>query len=66
MSPVYDLGITSSPTSFPLQQGSDNVEGVKETERRVQLLSDVLAFPVSENDYAEKERRAELRRFVLV
>ena len=66
MSPVRDLNTSSSFTSFPLQQASDNVEGVKEIERRVQSLSGVLASPVSENDYAEKGRRAELRRFVLV
>ena len=50
----------------PLQQTSDNVEGVKEIERRVQSLSGVLASPVSEDDYAEKGRRVELRRFVSV
>lgn len=31
----------------------------------MQSLSGVLASPVSEDDYAEKGRRAELRRFVL-
>jgi len=33
-------------------------------EQRVQLLSGLLASPVNENDDAEKERRAELQRFV--
>jgi hypothetical protein len=42
------------------------VEKVKKIERRVQSLSGVLASPVSEDDYAEKGRRVELRRFVLV
>jgi hypothetical protein len=39
---------------------------VKEIERRAQSLSSVLASPVSEGDYAEKGRRAEFRRSVLV
>ena len=39
---------------------------VKGIEQRVQSLSGVLAAPVSEDDYAEKWRRMELRRFVLV
>jgi len=39
---------------------------VKGIEQRVQLLSGVLAAPVSEGDYAEKGRRLELRRFVLI
>ena len=38
---------------------------MKEIERRVRSLSGVLASPVNENDYAEKGRRVELRRFVL-
>ena len=66
MSPVRNLNTSSSFAYFPFQQSSDNVEGVKEIERRVQSLSGVLASPVSENDYAEKGRRVELRRFVLV
>ena len=66
MSPVRNLNTSSSFACFPFQQSSDNVEGVKEIERRVQSLSGVLASPVSENDYAEKGRRVELRRFVLV
>lgn len=37
---------------------------MKGIERRVQLLSGLLASPVSEDDYAEKGRRVELRRFV--
>ena len=39
---------------------------MKEIKRRVQSLSGVLASPASEGDYAEKGRRVELRRFVLV
>jgi hypothetical protein len=50
---------------LPTQQTSDNAEGVKEIERRVNSLSGVLASPASEDDYAEKGRRVELRRFVL-
>ena len=42
---------------------ADNLMGLK---RRVQWLSGVLASPVGEDDYAEKGRRMELRRFVLV
>ena len=45
---------------------SDNGEKVKEIERRAQSLSDVLASPVSEDDYAEKGRRVVLLGFVLV
>ena len=37
-----------------------------EIERRVQSLSGVLASPVREDDYPEKGRRVELRRFVPV
>ena len=66
MSPVRNLNTSSSFACFPPQQSSDNVEGVKEIERRVQSLLGVLASPVSENDYAEKGRRVELRRFVPV
>ena len=33
--------------------------------RRVQWLFGVIASPVGEDDYAEKGRRVELRRFVL-
>jgi hypothetical protein len=43
---------------------SENAEKVKEIERRAYLLSGVLASPVSEDDYVEKERRVELLRFV--
>ena len=39
---------------------------MKEIEKRVQSLSGVLASPTSEEDYAEKGRRLELQRFVLV
>jgi len=41
------------------------VESVREIEQRVQSLSSTLASPVNEDDYAEKGRRVELRRFVL-
>lgn len=39
---------------------------MKDIERRVHLLSGVLASPVHEDDYAEKARRVELQRFVLL
>jgi hypothetical protein len=64
--PVREPNISSSFVRFSLQQTSDNAEKVEEIERRAQSLSGVLASPVSENDYAEKGRRVELRRFVLV
>ena len=38
---------------------------MKEIERRARSLSDVLASPVSEDDYAERGRRVELQKFVL-
>jgi len=41
----------------------DNVDSVREIGRRVESLSGTLASPVNEDDYAEKERRMELRRF---
>jgi hypothetical protein len=63
---IRDLNTFSSSTNFSLQQTSDNTQKVKEIERRVQSLSGVLASPISEDDYAEKGRRVELRRFVLV
>ena len=42
----------------------DNTENMKDMERRVQLLYGVLSSPVDGDDYAEKARRVELRRFV--
>jgi hypothetical protein len=57
---------SNTSLSFPLQQTSDNAENVNEIQRRVHSLSGVLASPVNEDDYAEKGRRVELRRFVLV
>jgi len=62
---VRDLNTSSSFSRFPLQQSSDNAEGVKDMERMLHSLSGVLASPVSEDDYAEEERRAELWGFVL-
>ena len=59
------LGTSLSHTCSLLQQTSDNLEMVKEIVRRVQLLSSVLTSPVSEDDYAEKGRRVELRRCAL-
>ena len=64
--PIRKLNASSSFVCFPLQQTSDNVEGVKEIERRVQSLSGMLVSPVSEDDRAEKGRRIELQRFVLI
>ena len=66
MCPVHEPNTSLSSVRFSLQQASDNAEKVKKIERRVQSLSGVLASPVSEDDYAEKGRRMELRRFVLV
>ena len=63
MPPVCELN--TSLSFAPLQQTVDNVNNVKEIERRVQSLSGVLVSPVGEGDYAEKGRRAELRGFVL-
>ena len=53
-------------TFFFHQQTSDNAESVKEIERRVKSLSSTLTSAVSGDDYAEKARRLELRRFVPV
>ena len=39
---------------------------MKDIERRVQSLYAVLSSPVSEDDYAEKARRVELRMFVFI
>ena len=66
MRSIRELKTFSSSTRFSLQQTSDNTEKVKEIERRAQSLSGVLASPVSEGDYAEKGRRVELRRLVLI
>ena len=66
MFPIRDPDACSSIARFPLQQTSDNAEKVKEIERRAHSLSGVLASPVSEDDYAEKGRRAVLLGFVLV
>jgi len=61
---VCNLNTSSSAARFPLQQKSDNMEGVKEIEQRLQSLSGVLASPPSGDNYAEKERRVEFQRFV--
>lgn len=61
-----DPDTSSSFVPLPLQQTSDNDEAVEEIEKRVRSLSGVLTSPASEDDYAEKERRAEFRRFALV
>ena len=66
MCPVRKLNASLSFPRFPLQQTSDNAENVKEIERRVHSLSEMLAPPVGEDDYAEKTRRAVLQRFVPV
>ena len=67
----HDVGVSfviwMSPYPVPaflFQQTSDNVDTMKEIERRVQSLSGVLASPVSEGDYAEKGRRLMLQMFV--
>ena len=63
MCPICELNIPSFFACFLLQQTSDNAEGMKEIERRVQSLSGVFASPMGENDYAEKARRVELWRY---
>jgi len=63
---VYELNTFSSFDHFLPQQTSDNTENVKDIERRVQSLYGVLASPTSEDDFAEKARRVELRRFVFI
>jgi len=63
---VYELNTFSSFHYFLPQQTSDNTENVKDIERRVQSLYGVLASPASEDDFAEKARRVELRRFVFI
>ena len=63
---VCELNTFSFFDCFLLQQTSDNTENAKDMERRVQSLYGVLASPVSEDDFAEKARRVELRRFVFV
>ena len=57
----HKLNTSSSPPIFVFQQTSDNVDRIKEIERRVQSLSGVLAAPVSEGDHAEKVRRVGFR-----
>jgi len=57
---------TSSSDCFLLQQTSDNTGNVKDIERRVQSLYGVLASPASDDDFAEKARRVELRRFLFI
>ena len=64
MHPVRALNTSSSVACLSFQQTSDNAENVEEIERRVQSLAGVLASPISEDDHAEKWRRAELLRFV--
>jgi len=64
--PVYELNVSSPFACSLLQQTADNTDNVKEIEQRVQSFAGVLASPVSEDDCAEKERRLELRRFVLL
>jgi len=67
----YDVGVSCPLTEhlifnrFSLQQTLDNMNIMEEIEQRVHSLSGVLASPVGEDDYAEKGRRVELRRFVL-
>lgn len=62
---VLELSISSSFPPFLFQQTSDNVDGMKGVERRVQSLFSVFTSPVGDDDYAEKGRRMELRRFVI-
>lgn len=50
---------------LPLQRTADNAGAVKDIDQRVRSLAGLLAAPVGEDDYAEKARRMELRRFVL-
>jgi len=39
---------------------------MKDIEDRIQSLADVLAFPVGDQDNAEKARRKALRKYVLL
>ena len=57
---------TLSHTRFSFQPTLDDVEMMKGIEQRVQSLSGVITSPVHEDDYAEKGRRVELRRSVLI
>ena len=61
---VCEISASSSFVCFLPQQTSDNVDNMKEIERRVQSLSGVLVSPVNEDDYAERGRRVELWRLV--
>jgi hypothetical protein len=47
------------------QQTTANAEQIKDIEKRVQSLGEVLASPVDDQDKEEKARRETLRRFVL-
>jgi hypothetical protein len=63
---VCEFTIPSKFVFFALQRAVDNAEAVKDIEKRVHSLSDLLASPVSKDDHAEKARRTELHRFALV
>ena len=58
--------MSSSFFCFLLQQTLNNLDQIKEVERRAQSLFGVLASPASEDDYEEKERRGVFQGFVLV
>ena len=49
-----------------LQQTTANMEQIKDTEERIQSLSEILTSPVDDQDTNEKARRAALRKFVLL
>ena len=66
MCPVRELVIPLTVRLFPIQRAVDNAEAVKDIEERIHSLSTVLAAPVSNDDWAEKARRVELQRFVLI
>lgn len=59
--------MSSHPSLFFLpEQTADNLEQIEGIEQKAQSLYGLLAIPVRGDDHAEKGRRSELQRFVLV
>ena len=65
----YDVsipeGLVPSAAYRFLQQTATNSEQIRDIETRVQSLSEVLTYPVGNQDREEKARREALRRLVL-